>query len=250
MSGQLYLGDCLDIMRELPSESVDLIYIDPPFFSGKNYASFTDVWSGGLTAYVEWLSIRLLEMRRLLKDTGSIYVHLDWHAVHYIKVEMDRTFGIDNFLNEIIWSYRSGGGSKRQFGRKHDTLLFYAKNEKNHKFFPDAVRVPYDAVIADSRRELFNANGKVSGDVWDISRPPNHSSEWLGYSTQKPMAVLERVIVSVTEPGDTVADFFVGSGTTVAVAQGLNRQWIACDASKEAVQLTSKRLGLELTSVP
>jgi DNA modification methylase len=249
---RLYFGDCLHVMRMLPSESVDLIYIDPPFFSGKQYnlifgdkselRSFSDIWEGGLNGYLVWLNARLYEMKRLLKPTGSIYVHLDWHAAHYVKIEMDKIFGYDNFVNEVIWSYRSGGGAKRHFGRKHDTLLFYARVEGRHRFFADAVRVPYDAVIAESRRGMFHEGGKVSPDVWDISRPPNHSKEWIGYPTQKPRAVLDRVIRSVTEPGDVVADFFVGGGTTAEVAQQLERRWIACDISRVAVALTVDRV--------
>jgi DNA methylase len=196
---RLYFGDCLHVMRALPSESIDLIYIDPPFFSGKHYnllfgdkselRSFSDIWEGGLTGYLVWLNARLYEMKRLLKSTGSIYVHLDWHAAHYVKVEMDKIFGYDNLVNEVIWSYRSGGGAKQHFGRKHDTLLFYAKTYGMHKFFPDAVRVPYDAIIAESRRDLFNEGGKVSPDVWEIGRPPNHSKEWIGNGRSKAAVV-------------------------------------------------------------
>lgn len=249
---RLFFGDCLHVMRMLPSESIDLIYIDPPFFSGKHYnlifgdkselRSFSDIWEGGLNGYLVWLNARLYEMKRLLKPTGSIYVHLDWHAAHYVKVEMDKIFGYDNLVNEVIWSYRSGGGAKRHFGRKHDTLLLYARVEGKHRFYPDAVRVPYDAAIAESRRDLFHESGKVSPDVWDISRPPNHSKEWIGYPTQKPRAVLQRVIESVTESEDTVADFFVGGGTTAEVAQTLGRRWIACDISRVAVSLTADRV--------
>ncbi len=249
---RLIWGDNLHVMRQLPSESIDLIYIDPPFFSGRQYniifgdqnevRSFSDIWEGGMPGYLIWLNARLYEMKRLLKKTGSIYVHCDWHASHYIKVEMDKIFGYENLINEVIWYYRSGGGSKRHFGRKHDTLLFYAKDKSRYLFYPDAVRVPYDAVIADSRKHLFNVQGKVSPDVWDISRPPNHSKEWLGYPTQKPEALIERVIQSATKEGDVVADFFCGGGTTPAVAQRLGRRWIACDQSRVAVAVTADRL--------
>jgi DNA modification methylase len=251
-ANRLFFGDNLHVMRSLPSESIDLIYIDPPFFSQKTYnvlfgdrnelRSFRDIWDGGLNGYLVWLNARVYEMKRLLKPTGSIYVHLDWHAAHYVKVEMDKIFGYDNLVNEVIWSYRSGGGAKHHFGRKHDTLLFYAKQVGKHKFFPDAVRVPYDAIIAESRKDDFNENGKVAPDVWDISRPPNHSKEWVGYPTQKPRAVLERVIKSVTEDSDVVADLFCGSGTTLVVAQELGREWVGCDISPEAIRTTSERI--------
>lgn len=249
---RLFWGDNLHVMRQLPSESIDLIYVDPPFFSGRHYSlifgdrneirSFSDSWEGGMSGYLIWLNARLYEMKRLLKSTGVIYVHCDWHASHYIKVEMDKIFGYGNLINEIIWSYKSGGGSKRHFGKKHDTLLMYARDPSAYRFFPDAVRVPYDAVIAKSRRHMFSRNGKVSPDVWEIPRPPNHSKEWIGYPTQKPERLLERVIESVTEKGDTVADFFCGGGTTPAVAQRLGRRWIACDQSRVAVAMTAHRL--------
>jgi len=256
---RLIRGDNLNVMRQLPSASIDLIYIDPPFFSGRNYRidgnsrndtrSFRDVWEGGLSHYLIWLNARLEEIRRLLKPTGCVYVHCDWHASHYIKVEMDKIFGYEHFVNEVIWSYKSGGGSTHHFGRKHDTLLLYAKSGK-YRFYPNAVRVPYDAIIADCRRDMFNKNGKVSPDVWNISRPPNHSKEWLGYPTQKPAAVIEMAIKSVTRRGDLVADFFCGSGTTPAVAQQLGRRWIACDQSAAAIKLTATRIRSLSTSKP
>ena len=130
---RLFWGDNLHVMRQLPSESIDLIYIDPPFFSGRHYnvifgdqnelRSFSDIWEGGMPGYLIWLNARLYEMKRLLKKTGSIYVHCDWHASHYIKVEMDMIFGANNFINEIVWYYSQGGKSKQHFARKHDVLL-------------------------------------------------------------------------------------------------------------------------------
>ena len=124
----------------LPSNSIDLIYIDPPFFSGANYneifgdqneiRSFTDIWDGGMPSYQIWLNARLIEMKRLLKSNGSIVVHLDWHASHYVKQELDKIFGYDNFRNEIIWRYRTGNVSKKQFQRKHDVLFFYSKSDQ------------------------------------------------------------------------------------------------------------------------
>ena len=249
---RLFWGDNLHVMRQLPSESIDLIYIDPPFFSGRNYnvifgdknevRSFSDIWEGGMPGYLVWLNARLYEMKRLLKPTGSIFVHCDWHASHYIKVEMDKIYGYDRLQNEIIWSYRSGGGSKHRYGRKHDTLLWYTKSTDKFVFNADEVRVPYDAVIAVSRKDLFNDAGKVVGSVWDISRPPNHSKEWIGYPTQKPEILLERVIKAHSKAGQVVADFFCGGGTTLAVAQVLNRRWVACDQSRIAVAVAADRM--------
>lgn len=249
---RLYWGDNLHVMRQLPTESIDLIYIDPPFFSGRQYnvifgdqnelRSFSDIWEAGMPGYLIWLNARLFEMKRLLKKSGSLMVHCDFHASHYIKIELDKIFGHQYLQNEIIWSYRSGGGSKRRYGRKHDVILWYTRASQGYTFNTDEVRVAYDAVIAESRRELFNEKGKVSGSVWDISRPPNHSKEWIGYPTQKPEAVLERVIRGHSKEGDVVADFFCGGGTTAAVAQRFGRRWVACDQSRVAVAITGDRL--------
>ena len=252
VANRLFLGDNLTVMRNLPDGCIDLIYADPPFFSGRNYGvdlmdegngpSFRDLWPEGLTAYLAWLSDRLREMKRLLKSSGSLFVHLDWHAVHYVKVEMDGIFGYDHLQNEIVWAYRSGGGSRRRYGRKHDTLLWYTASREEYVFNVDEVRVPYDAVIARSRKGLFHRAGKVAGSVWDIPRPPNHSKEWTGYPTQKPEALLERIVRAHSLPGQVVADFFCGSGTMPVVAQRLGRRWVACDCSRNAVDITINRL--------
>lgn len=249
---RLFWGDNLHVMRQVPNESIDLIYIDPPFFSGRQYnvifgdqnerRSFSDIWEGGMPGYLIWLGARLYEMKRLLKKTGSLMVHCDLHASHYIKVELDKIFGHAFLQNEIIWSYRSGGGTKRRYGRKHDVIFWYTRSHDGYTFNADEVRVPYDAVIAESRREMFNEKGKVSGSVWDISRPPNHSKEWIGYPTQKPEAVLERVIRGHSKQGDVVADFFCGGGTTPSVALRFGRRWIACDQSRVAVAITADRI--------
>ena len=258
---RLFWGDNLHVMRQLPSGSIDLIYIDPPFFSGQQYnvifgdqnelRSFSDIWEAGMPGYLHWLNARLYEMKRLLKKTGSLMVHCDLHASHYIKMELDKIFGYALLQNEIIWSYRSGGGTKRRYGRKHDVILWYTRAQDGYTFNADDVRVPYDAVIAESRRQSFHEKGKVAGSVWDISRPPNHSKEWIGYPTQKPEAVLERVIKGHSREGDTVADFFCGGGTTPTVAQRLGRRWIACDQSRVAVAITADRIAnlVEQTSL-
>ena len=157
---RLLWGDNLHVMRQLPSESIDLIYIDPPFFSGRQYnvifgdqnelRSFSDIWEGGMLGYLIWLNARLYEMKRLLKKTGSIFVHCDWHASHYIKVEMDKIFGHNSFVNEVAWLYKSGGASpKRYFSKKHDTILLYTRSRsyylaqfanRRHGFARAAVR--------------------------------------------------------------------------------------------------------------
>jgi len=302
-ANRLFFGDNLHIMRQLPSESIDLIYIDPPFFSGRNYnvifgdknevRSFSDIWEGGMPGYLVWLNARLWEMKRLLKPTGSIYVHLDWHAVHYVKVEMDKIFGANNFLNEIIWrrSTPTGGKVKSKiFPRDYDSILWYKKSAqptyKNvylpyaddyvKKFFyhddGDGRKYMLQTVgdyskesIDEFRKQgriyetkngglrlkqyLDESKGIIADDIWtDIKNVRQrdtqqmHEKETIGYPTQKPEALLERIIETCTNKGDIVADFFCGGGTTPAVAQRLNRRWIACDQSRIAVSITADRV--------
>ncbi len=190
------------------------------------------------------MTLRVVEIHRVLKPTGSFYLHCDPTASHYLKLLLDTVFCGQggNFINEVIWSYNSGGGSKHHFGRKHDVLFFYTKAKDGYSFNADAVRVPYSAVTAKSREAMFNPAGKVCPDVWDIARPPNHSKEWLGYPTQKPEALLERVIKASSNEGDTVLDAYCGCGTTVAVAQRLGRRWIGIDITYQSIALVLKRI--------
>ena len=264
-ANRLFFGDNLHIMRQLPSKSVDLFYLDPPFFSGRNYnvifgdknevRSFSDIWEGGMPGYLIWLNTRLYEMKRLLKDPGSLYVHLDWHAVHYVKVEMDKIFGVDNFRNEIIWCYSAPSNVTRNFPRKHDTLLFYSKTE-NFNFEPDRVRIPYspESISRASRKVIkkggtifsevkLNEGGKIPEDWWEDIKPASrYPGERIGYPTQKPESLLERIILASSNEGDVVFDPFSGGGTTAVVAQLLNRRWILCDQSRIAVSITSDRI--------
>ncbi len=278
-ANRLFFGDNLHVMRQLPSKSIDLIYIDPPFFSGRNYnvifgdknemRSFSDIWEGGMPGYLIWLNARLFEMKRLLKDTGSIYVHLDWHASHYVKVEMDKIFGSDKFRNEIVWHYGSGGRATRFYSRKHDVVLWYSKSEP--RYFPDAIGVPKTRcpmceqemnkwnnlkkhVDTDGRiYRTIKSAGKIytyyddepvtPPDVWvDVNHLQQKDPERIGYPTQKPQKLLERIIKGSTQEGDVVADFFTGGGTTAAVAQRLNRRWVACDQSRIATAITADRV--------
>ena len=186
---RLFFGDCLHVMRMLPSESIDLIYIDPPFFSGRNYniifgdknevRSFSDIWEGGMPGYLIWLNTRLYEMKRLLKPTGSIYVHLDWHAVHYVKVEMDKIFGYDNFLNEIVWLYTKPSTSKAgHFPRASDSILLYAKQNGYHRFNPDSVRMPYDEKTkANYKRGLKGSGTLYGGEPKDVDEILNDAGK-------------------------------------------------------------------------
>ena len=255
---RLIWGDNLHVMRQMPSNSVDLIYIDPPFFSGRQYnvlwgdsnevRSFNDIWEDGMPGYLTWLNARLYEMKRILKPIGSIYVHCDWHASHYIKVEMDKIFGYENLINEIIWFYKTGGMSKRWLGRKHDTIFAYSKS-RSYKFYPQkeksylSHRYGFSNVdILEDERGPYTMVGMR--DVWDIPALRGNQPEAIGYPTQKPEEIIERVMQISTEESDVVADFFIGGGTTVAVAQRLNRRWIASDQSRVAVAVTAERLKL------
>lgn len=271
---RLFWGDNLHVMRMLPSNSIDLIYIDPPFFSGTDYnvifgdqneiRSFTDIWEGGMPSYLIWLNARLLEMKRLLKPTGTIFVHLDYHASHYVKTELDKIFGYENFLNEIIWCYTGPAKNSKGFPRKHDTIFRYSKS--NDFFYTDKkIKIPYSesflsrrkysegnagifgpkAIENDQKKEESNyAEGKTPEDWWsDIPSGGQISrNERIGYPTQKPEKLLERIILSCSKEEDVVADFFCGGGTTPVVAQKLNRKWLACDQSKVAVAITQSRL--------
>jgi DNA modification methylase len=267
---RLFWGDNLHVMRQLPTESIDLIYIDPPFFSGRQYnvifgdqnelRSFSDIWEGGMPGYLIWINARLYEMKRLLKKTGSIYVHLDWHASHYVKVELDKIFGNGGdakkagFRNEIVHCYRQGGRSDKIFPRKHDIILLYSKSN-DWKFNPDPIRVEYHGTggyvstgrnVIKGKEYHLNPMGKVPEDWWDIPALNPEAKERIGYPTQKPEALLDRIIRVSSGEGDVVADFFCGGGTTITVAQRLKRNWIACDQSRVAVAITADRIARQV----
>ena len=267
---RLFWGDNLHVMRQLPSESIDLIYIDPPFFSGRQYnvifgdqnelRSFSDIWEGGMPGYLIWLNARLYEMKRLLKKTGSIYVHLDWHASHYIKVEMDKIFGVENFNNEVVWHYYNKMSPvSKCFPRGHDAILAYTKSRQSNFTF-HKIEEPRETPVKQLKRKFIggkainvrNDDGEVqyqlketrrTDDVWRISMlQPADKTERIGYPTQKPESLLERIILASSNEGGVVADFFCGGGTAAAVAQRLGRRWIACDQSRVAVAITADRL--------
>src|SRR3990172_8899047 len=268
----IFFGDNLHILRALPSNCIDLIYIDPPFFSGRNYnqiwgddnevRTFYDIWEDGLPSYLVWLNARLWEMRRVLKDTGSIYVHCDWHASHYIKCEMDKIFGYENFRNEVIWCYSIGGKSKSTFGRKHDVIFLYTKTEA-YLFNEKSASIPRKigthmklGIDKDGRQyqekvdkktgkayRYYVDEGKIAEDYWtDIETLNREDIERIGYPTQKPELLLERIIKTSSDEGNIVADFFMGGGTTCAVAQKLNRKFIGCDISRVASSVALNRL--------
>jgi len=253
----LYYGDNLEVMhKHIPDDSIDLIYIDPPFFSSKAYEviygdtkevrMFEDRWKGDVYHFVSWMEPRLAQMHRVLKPTGTIFVHLDWHAAHYVKVAMDKIFGYDNLINEIIWFYRTGGASKRYFARKHDNILWYAKGKKwtfNPQKEKSYMMHKYGFKKSNFQQDELGQYSMVYlRDVWDIPSVGSATSERLGYPTQKPERLLRRLISSASNPGDIVADFFCGCGTTLAQAQVLGRRWIGCDVSPTALRLVKERL--------
>ena len=362
---RLIWGDNLHVMRQIPSNSVDLIYIDPPFFSGREYnviwgdnnelRSFNDIWEGGMDGYLIWLNARLYEMKRMLKPTGSIYVHCDDHASHYIKIEMDKIFGHFCFRNDIIWRRATSHNDPSRFGRILDHILYYSLSDRPY-YDADAIAVPkteeqlavaypsrddrgryrsdnmtgprhtsergspstmpwrgYDVFARNrvwsvpktgkyaeyiernfipgyraidgihERLDALDAAGLIhhpEHGVWpglkryasaDNGNPPQNlildptgftnfsknQHEWIGYPTQKPEALLEKIVMVSSKEGDTVADFFIGGGTTATVAQRLGRRFIAVDQSRVAVAVTAERLkqqamtrGLEDAPIP
>ncbi|MFN8359592.1 MAG: DNA methyltransferase [Candidatus Kapaibacterium sp.] len=335
---KLILGDNLEILKQLDSESVDLVYLDPPFFSNRNYEviwgdagevrSFQDRWSGGMDHYIAWLKERVGEMHRILKFTGSIFLHCDWHADAYIRVEiLDKIFGAQNFRNHITWQRTNAhNDAKKKMPNLCDTIFYYSKSDNwiyhqilgqlddkyvkdNYRFEDERGRyrlgdltapnirnghsgmewknynptvagrswavpnVIIESIVGQDKckkmnviekldlldnhgyiffskngipsvkRYLENSKGTVIGDNWtDILNVQSQSKERIGYPTQKPEALLDRIIRMGSNEGDTILDPFVGGGTTIAVAEKTNRKWIGIDQSVQAVKVTEFRL--------
>lgn len=287
----LIWGDNKLVMSSLIKQGlagkINLIYIDPPFFTGSDFTvrtklgdeqiekepsiieerAYKDTWSGGIASYLRYMHERLILMRELLAENGSIYVHLDWHVGHYAKVMMDEIFGAENLQREIIWSIETSSGFKSQANmwiRGHDTLLYYTKGKDyifSKQYFPldERTMKRYDKIDEGGRRYkiyyetgkeprivyLDQSKGRPITDVWtDIIgfQTVNRGPEYLDYTTQKPEALLKRIILASSNEGDIVADLFCGSGTTLAAAEKLGRRWMGSDLSKFAIQVTRKRL--------
>jgi len=270
---RLILGDNLPIMSSLLPEyegRINLIYVDPPFFTNRKYPArigrgedsrkpdewhlaegYRDHWPN-LDAYLDFLYQRLALMVRLLTPNGTLYLHLDWHADSYARLLLDELLGVENLLNEIIWTYHGPSPIRRAFNRKHDTILVYVKG-KDYTFNADAVREPYNPNTVKTFEASPKAGfgkvpdlerGKVPEDWWYFPVVARLHNERTGYPTQKPQALLERIIKASSNPGDLVADFFCGSGTTPLVAANLGRKFIATDATFRALHTTRSRLAV------
>jgi len=234
-SSQIVCGDNLPFLESIPSDSIDLIYIDPPYNTGATKkgsgGQYDDAWPS-IDAYLDFLEPRIIEMYRTLKSTGSILVHCDWRTSHHIRLLLDRIFAPENFVNHLIWKYGLGGSSPRTFARKHDDIFFYAKSD-SYYFGPPMV-------AATSQR--MKGQLKKATDVIDIPAINNMATERTGYPTQKPLALLELLIRACAPENGIVADFFCGSGTTLAAAAALGRSWIGCDQSSDAIAISKKRM--------
>src|SRR5574344_1318397 len=273
-NGRVLEGDNLILMQDLINEGVevDLIYVDPPYgikidekvgmpsWNSLNEPKnrVDDISNVGLLCskgecnYLRWLYPRLVLMRKRLSEKGSIYLHIDWHLGHYVKILLDDVFGKENFRNEIIWKYYMGGKGQKDFAKKHDTLFLYAKNKSDYIFNKFTIKRYYD-FIPSLKDESVNGDkaGKdnigyygfvACPDVWSIKSVFNMGGEYTGYATQKPEALLERIIKASSNEDSVVADFFGGSGITAAVAERLKRRWIITDIGKPSVLVMRKRL--------
>ncbi len=289
VGNRLIQGENLQVMTALLPEfrgKFNLLYLDPPFFTGKDWKSrddvyaYSDNWSEGLPAYLQFLYDRITLARELLRETGVLYLHLDWQAAHYAKLILDEIFGAERFQNEIVWCYREAINSRKRWNRKHDTLLFYSKGEA-FTFNPETVLEPYSEStlkkfrnrdekgayrlmgrgITDSplrsKRDLHSGmeaefpdltyrhylgEGTLPVDYWFIDIENQASKVRTGYPTQKPEALLEQILLASSNPEDLIGDFFCGSGTTLAVAQRLGRRWIGADSGELALETTLERL--------
>lgn len=245
-------SECLEFLTGEPDEKYDLIYIDPPFNTGQRRVSSRDralSYSDSFDDFVSFIRPRLVEARRVLKESGSIYVHLDHHSIFDVKPVMDDVFGKKNFLNHIVWSYNYGGRGRDRWPQKHDDILFYAKRAGSHHFDWDAIdRIPYKVPelqhVGRTREEAEKriAWGQVPTDVWEISIVGTNSHERTGYPTQKPRKLVERIIRASCPKGGVVLDFFAGSGTTGEAAKNVGCAAVLVDSNPQAIEVMHKRL--------
>jgi site-specific DNA-methyltransferase (adenine-specific) len=270
---RLYLGDNLHAMVHLIKDGmkgkIDLVYIDPPFFSGSDYKrritvgkgeeklvfynhAYGDIWEDGILDYLMMISTRIFLIRELLSDRGTIYVHVDGRTSHYLRLILDQVFGEERFLNEIIWSYKSGGAGRRSFSKKHDNILVYTKtkdyifNPQREKSYNRGMKPYRFKNVTEYQDDLGWYTLVNMKDVWSVDMVGRTSSERVGYETQKPEALLRRIIMASSNEDSIVADFFMGSGTTIKAAQDLGRGWIGGDTSVHSVVTCKGRLGPEV----
>lgn len=266
MSHQIYYSDNLNILQGLPSESVDLVYIDPPFntgrtqsrtqiktersktgdrtgFAGNRYETVkigSKAYGDLFDDFLAFLEPRLVEAYRVLAPHGSLYFHIDYREVHYCKVLLDQIFGRECFLNEIIWAYDYGARTRQKWPPKHDNILWYAKDARHYTFNYDAIeRIPYMAPGLVGPEKA--AKGKLPTDTWWHTIVATNGKEKTGYPTQKPLGIIRRIVTASSNPGETVLDFFAGSGTTGAACLELERRFILVDDNLQAMETMAKR---------
>ncbi len=267
----ILLGDCIDRLQEIPENSIDLIYLDPPFFTGKVFTgtardslkqySFRDIWDSS-SEYAKFLFDRLLLCKPLLKETGSIFVHCDRNSTHIIRKLLDTIFGEDNFQSEIIWSYKRWSNAKKGLLHQHQNILFYSKSNDfkwNPQFVEYSATTNLDQILqkreknnvgqsvyaTDHHGEIIYGGAKKGvplGDVWEIPYLNPKAKERTGYPTQKPLILLEKIIELTTDKNDVVLDPFCGSGTTLVAAQLLHRQYIGINISQDAIEMSQSRI--------
>lgn len=266
MGNYIHFEDNLSVLRNMASSSVDLIYIDPPFntgkdqkrtqlqtvqsengdrvgFGGRRYETSKLATRGYVDSFDDYLAFlepRLVEAYRVLSASGSFYFHIDYREVHYCKVLLDTIFGRECFLNEIIWAYDYGARTQKKWPPKHDNILVYVKNPDNYTFNADAIeRIPYMAPGLVGPEKA--ARGKLPTDTWWHTIVPTNGKEKTGYPTQKPLGILKRIVVASSKPDDIVLDFFAGSGTTGEACLALDRHFILVDSNEQALQVMARR---------
>ena len=263
--------DCLNYMKTIKDNSIDLIYLDPPFFtqrtqkgilrSEERIVEFQDSWKD-IDEYIDYIKVRLIEMKRILKDTGSIFLHCDKTASHYLRVLLDNVFGMNNFQSEIIWSYKRWSNSKKGLLNSHQNIYFYSKSTKfkfNTIYTDYSATTNIDQILQQRKRDengkcvyKTDENGNVISDnekkgvplsdVWEIPFLNPKAKERVGYPTQKPILLLEKIIQIATDEGDVVLDPFCGSGTTLVASELLNRKYIGIDFSEDAIKISKDRI--------
>ncbi len=268
---KIYLGNCIETIKEIKSDSVDLVYFDPPFFTQKKHSlvtrdlskkyEFSDSWES-LEEYLQLIELCLIQSKRILKKSGSVFLHCDKIASHYIRVALDKVFGMENFQSEIIWSYKRWSNSKKGLLNSHQNIYFYSKSNdfKFNSYFTDySATTNIDQILQDREKTSkgktvyktdFEGNvvigkekkGVPLSDTWEIPYLNPKAKERVGYPTQKPVLLLKEIIKIVTDEGDLVVDPFCGSGTTCVAAKDMNRNFIGIDVSNDAVELANKRL--------